>query len=318
MNCKTVPAKLLAMAAAGALMLAACGETPTSSRDGQSPSGPSMHEGPNASPSAFPHVQDWGLGEGKPIGFNAVGSIDPNLGDKPTLIYLWNFGDGTTGSDRFTTHAYADNGDYRACLKVVDMHGALGIACVPVPIHNVNPTQGLLTHPDTVPEGVSFEISLDSATDAPADVAAGLQYSFFCGTGSWSSWSTAHNRTCPGLPDNGTYVIAGRVRDKDGGIATAKATVVVRNVPPDPCLFSITRIGRGWVDVNVCLLDVPADRRATIETYWGDGAEDTRTAVVGSTVTYGHRYAKGTYTITLLATDKDGGAKTMTLGLVVQ
>lgn len=37
-----------------------------------------------------------------------------------TAKYYWNFGDGNTSTDRFTTHTYSSFGNYKVCLKVVD------------------------------------------------------------------------------------------------------------------------------------------------------------------------------------------------------
>ncbi|MFA5772424.1 MAG: S8 family serine peptidase, partial [Thermoplasmata archaeon] len=52
-----------------------------------------------------------------PITFDASGSIDPN-GD--TLIYSWNFGDGTTGTGKTVNHTYSNAGSCTVSLTVKD------------------------------------------------------------------------------------------------------------------------------------------------------------------------------------------------------
>jgi PKD repeat protein len=54
---------------------------------------------------------------GVAITFNGAGSLDP---DGNPLTYLWNFGDGTTGTGKNPTHAYATVGTFTARLVVSD------------------------------------------------------------------------------------------------------------------------------------------------------------------------------------------------------
>jgi hypothetical protein len=49
---------------------------------------------------------------GKPVKFSALGTVSA----QPVMTYLWEFGDGTTGSGRFPTHVYHRSGQYTATL----------------------------------------------------------------------------------------------------------------------------------------------------------------------------------------------------------
>jgi len=54
------------------------------------------------------------------ITFNAVSSFDPN---GKIVSYLWDFGDGSKGTDEQTVHSYKNAGDYAVKLKVTDNDG---------------------------------------------------------------------------------------------------------------------------------------------------------------------------------------------------
>jgi PKD repeat protein len=49
---------------------------------------------------------------GKPVSFSALGTVSA----QPVITYLWEFGDGTTGSGQSPTHVYRRPGRYTVTL----------------------------------------------------------------------------------------------------------------------------------------------------------------------------------------------------------
>ena len=60
------------------------------------------------------------------VKFDGSASRDP---DGQITAYLWDFGNGKTGSGRTAEHAYTKEGTYKVCLTVKDDKGAEGKAC---------------------------------------------------------------------------------------------------------------------------------------------------------------------------------------------
>jgi PKD repeat protein len=67
---------------------------------------------------------DDGAAWGRTVAFNGA-ATDPGSADQSTLVYSWDFGDGTPSANGgpSTTHAYAAPGNYTATLTVCDKNG---------------------------------------------------------------------------------------------------------------------------------------------------------------------------------------------------
>jgi len=75
---------------------------------------------PNVPPVADPNGPYAGF-RGEAVLFDASGSYDL---DGEIVIYLWDFGDGTTGTGTTTNHVYESGGSFRVTLNVTDDDGA--------------------------------------------------------------------------------------------------------------------------------------------------------------------------------------------------
>ena len=175
-----------------------------------------------------------------------------------------------------------------------------------VEVTNVAPT-ATFTAPPEVPEGDAFTLALsDPADPSTADTAAGFEYAFDCGSGSFGAYSASTERSCP-ADDDGARDVRARIRDVDGGTRTYTRTVGVTNVAP-----SITGV-TGPVDplrlgtpatVAVAFTDPGSADTHTVRFGWDDGTTTTG-AATSATRTY---TAPGVYRVDVTVTDDDGGS----------
>ena len=54
----------------------------------------------------------------------------------PLVSYEWNFGDGTTGEGKITTHTYAEQGTYTVTLVIKDVAGANDTWTIQLPVES--------------------------------------------------------------------------------------------------------------------------------------------------------------------------------------
>jgi PKD repeat protein len=91
---------------------------------------------------------------GELINFDGSGSYDP---DGVIVSYDWDFGDGSTGTGEFTTHAYTAVGDYTVTLVVTDLCDATSTCESTVEISQPTPVE--LSFFDAMQEGAEVVVS---------------------------------------------------------------------------------------------------------------------------------------------------------------
>jgi hypothetical protein len=225
-------------------------------------------------------------------------------------------GYGAWGASSSRSCPATDNGMINVAAQIRDADGGVSPYSGTVQVMNLAPT-ATLGAPGTVAEGSPFVLALTGAQDVAADL-PGLQYRFDCGTG-FGAWGTLSSRSCP-TTDNGTPNVAAEVRDKDGGVSNYTGTAHVSNEAPDvgPVTAPLDPIAVGTnLTVGASLTDPGTGDTHTVTVQWGDG--QTSTASVASGVITGtHGYsAAGVYTVTIVATDDDGGSDASSYNFVV-
>jgi C1A family cysteine protease len=254
--------------------------------------------------------------EGSTVSFDGSGSSDPN-GD--VLSYAWTFGDGATGTGVAPTHTYDDNAIYTVCLTVTDPGGLSDEDCTTADIANVPPVAAFIV-PVQVDEGDVFPLYLANPYDpSAADTAAGFEYDFSCGDG-YDGWSSDDFAFCQTY-DNGILDVAGKIRDKDGGVTEYTAQVIVGNLPPAVSVDVVSQIiqySDYICDVTFTATDVASDTlTATPDALpdsldliaqgcvlSGDGIWQTCTWTLEGTIDE----PPGSYVVTVTVADEDGGA----------
>ncbi|MDP7590134.1 MAG: PKD domain-containing protein [Candidatus Poseidoniia archaeon] len=211
-----------------------------------------------------------------------------------TVSVTWDFGDGETGSGDEVTYAWTDDGTYTVTVTASDEDGGETTETFNISISNRAPTLQVSASATSGDEGDSFAFSAvtSDVTDDTVSV----------------TWDFGDGQTANGLAvthtftDDGTFVVEVIASDEDGGVTSEKVYLDIANVAPSLTNLQLPPAVRQGEDVTITIEATdPGDDEVTITWNMGDG-----TTYEGGTVT--HTYSKSdTYTVTVCATDDDGG-----------
>jgi len=149
------------------------------------------------------------------IAFNDT-SYDP---DGSIVVWIWDFGDGESSSERNPTHAYSEKGVQWVSLTVEDDSGRTNTTGAPVIVVNLPPVAGFTFTPKEPRKGES--ISFRSESRDPEGEP--LQHLWDFGDGStFTEEYTAHSYKAPG-----SYTVSLTVTDDEGETDTVEAIVKV-------------------------------------------------------------------------------------------
>lgn len=123
--------------------------------------------------------------------------------------------------------------------KVIDKDGGATEYETAVDARNVAPTADLVA--DAAIEGAPAKLSFTDVHDpSQADTAAGFAYEIACDGSTFATASTCRFDDGPS-----SHLVRGRIKDKDGGVTTVEATVVVANAPPTGSLGNSGPVDEG-------------------------------------------------------------------------
>ena len=186
---------------------------------------------------------------------------------------------------------------------------------------NVAPTADI-SNDGPIDEGGSATVSLTNPFDPSSeDTTAGFHYAFSCTNDALPDHlrGRRHERTrstCP-FADDGSYKVSGRIFDKDDGYTDYDTTVVVRNVAPTITSATVTGgIGRRLPARQRGRPGLRVDRPGRLERHLQLrrrlgrrlGARRTASGQVSPVTGLSHTYGPGTFTISIVVSDEDGGA----------
>ena len=233
-------------------------------------------------------------GVNETVYFDASDSFDV---DGTIESYKWDFGDGTTGTGRTSTHRYSQNGDYMVTLEVIDDDDNSGYYRKEVPVGGRDkPTARFEMKPEAprVNETVYFDASGSSDNDGTIE-----SYIWDFGDGISGSGETDTHR----FQTEGTYFVKLVVTDNDGNEDSDIQTLVVGIDQGPTAVIEISPGSPKFGETVYFDGSGSTDKDGTIVSYrwdFGDGSTGT-----GETTT--HQYSRaGTYTVTLEVTDDSG------------
>jgi hypothetical protein len=184
---------------------------------------------------------------------------------------------------------------------------------------NVPPTADI-TNDGPIDEGGTATVSLSNPFDPSSDdTEAGFHYAFSCDNGAlpdtYADAGTSTTQQCT-FHDDGSFVVSARIFDKDDGHTDYTTTVVARNVAPT--IFDVAATGTSGVACvsgnRVTLSFAWTDPAEAHDTYsydvdWGDGsAHATAQAQTSPVTSLTHSFAPGTFQISIVVSDEDGGS----------
>ncbi len=258
--------------------------------------------------------------EGIPASFSLGSFIDAAPGASHWTVTIdWGDGNSTrmvlnaAGKLGTQTHSYADNGNYRASITVVDSSGLTGSAAFTAIVANANPAVG---NPgdQTATEGVARSFLLGSFGDT------GVNDGPWTILVDWGDGSSTQATSAAGIiaPAAHSYARAGvfnarvTVTDKDGGAGSASFLVAVANVAPvitAPPAQSAVEGASAALSLG-SFTDAALDGPWTVTIDWGDGASNVVVHTApGILSAPPHVYAdNGVYLVTLAVKDAPGAS----------
>ncbi|MEM7374466.1 MAG: PKD domain-containing protein, partial [Bacteroidota bacterium] len=239
------------------------------------------------------------------VSFNASASSDP---DGTISSYVWDFGDGSSGTGQNATHTFTSGGTYEVVLSVTDNLGLVRSTSMSVEV-NTRPTASFTASPSTGP--VSLLVAFDASASSDSDGSI-QSYEWDFGDGGISTIpATAHPYTSVG-----TYIATLTVTDNDGATHSTSKTIVVTAPNQDPIAdFSFnpgTPTTASLINFDASASNDPDGSIATYTWTFGDG-----NTASGQNPTHSYSNA-GPYSVTLTVTDNQGASaflsKTVSVG----
>jgi PKD repeat protein len=230
-------------------------------------------------------------------GLNEVVSFSASTSTVTGGTFIWDFGDGVTGSGVAITHQYPRAATFTVTLTVTSDTGVVSIASRTLTVSTtLPPNAATFTISPTVPA-----INQDVFFNASTSIVIGGAFAWDFGDGGTGSGVTVTHR----YSRAGTFTVTLRVTNNVGqSAATSRAVSVAATSAQVVANFTFSPTTPG-INQDVffnATASVPSN--ATFTWNFGDGS-------TGSGVTPTHRYSQaGTYSVTLTVTNDVGQSST--------
>ena len=253
----------------------------------------------------------------------SVSFTDAEASDTHSVAITWGDGSsesvslaaGATSTSR--SHTYLDSGTYTVAVTVTDAGGLSAAGGTTVTAANVSPSLSSLgLTPPSVTDHQTVTVSGTFSDPGTADT--------FTMNVAWGDGSTSTSSLAAGVRSfsashqyatAGTYEVIVTVTDRDGGVGTQSAFLVVsaRNTAPSGLSLSSNVTGLS-ATVSGTFSDPDATDTHDVSVTWGDGAITQSTLAAGVTsFSATHTYAAaGTFAVTVTVTDSAGASTSAT------
>jgi PKD repeat protein len=227
-----------------------------------------------------------------------------------TLVqWLWNFGDGSTGSGEVVQHTFRSPGTFSVTLTAIDSIGAANSTTQAVTIaHGTLPTAVILTSPSSPAVNQAVNFNASTSRPAPGRTIRSFEWNFGDGT-TGNGATVQHAYTAAG-----TYTVLLTVTDDVGRVATGTTTVTVATGNPtaDFTFSPSTPTTAQTVSFNGAS-STGANGRQIVSYAWDFGDNGTANGQTAS-----HRFTSaGTFTVRLTVVDDLGRTSFTTKSVTV-
>jgi PKD repeat protein len=230
----------------------------------------------------------------------------------PIVSYSWNFGDGTTGNGRQTTHSFNTPGTYAVTLTVTDQYNRSASTSQTIDVAGgTGPTASFLTSPSAPLVGDNVNFNASASVAASGRTIRTYAWDFGDGT----QKTTTGPITTHDFVKAGVYNVTLLVTDDAGrqGVTTVSVTV---NTDAPTADFTFSQLPPN-VSHNMQFNSsgsqaAPGRTIASYSWDFGDGGSST---LASPTHTYG---AAASYNVTLTVTDSTGKVGRVTKTVQVQ
>jgi PKD repeat protein len=242
----------------------------------------------------------------EPTVFETVQFMDDSTDtDGNVTAWAWDFGDGTTSTQKTPTHNYEERGSYTVTLTVTDNDGGTDAVSRVISTENLGPKARFRAPPTAnVGDGVRF---VDESSDPEGEP---LTYVWDFGDG---AISTARNPIHQYVTTEAVLVTL-TVTDDMGVTDTATWTLVIFPVIRPVADFSHEPEG-GTINDIVAFHDESSDEDGSVLSWewdFGDGETSQRRDPT-------HSFDdKGTHRVTLTVEDDDGNTDTVTKSVTIE
>jgi len=272
-------------------------------------SGPSNSTAPTAEFTITPTTVE----RSAPVRFDASGTSDEGVPCLDLCTYAWDFGDGSTGTGRLTSHTYSSSGTFVVTLTVTDRAGATGTKGTAVVVADVPAPKISLSVAPNPPIAGQLATFTANVTPAPGHGIKLYQWTFGDGTSIVSSSPTVTKA----YDKPGTYVTTVIATDDLGqtGAASLGFTIGSSGVTAS---FTVSPTAPTTAETVFFNGSASAGSAGGTITTWawdfGDGTSST-----DSVATTSHLFSTaGTYVVRLTVTDTAGRTGTTTVNVTVK